>query len=924
MLLLAVLCCIGTVLSESDIDTDVYTNVALKKTTKQTSVGWGGVSDRAVDGNDATTWGGGSCTHTTASLAKEYWEVDLGKTYAVDFVEVYGRTDCCANRIQGAKLTFGGKELASLNSMGRKNNPEKIALNGYVGQKLRIEVSKQYLTLCEVKVWVKKTSLEEEFPTVYVDRSFYVDDKKYIDVAYEQNTSQSTSAWGGVASRAVDGDIENQNWNKAGCTHTNGDKSWWQVDLPRVYPIAEVRVYGRTDGHTDRLDGTKVYFGRSLCGTLTDNKGKAGAYDSITCEDSDHGNAKRVRIEMSDRYLTLCTVQVLVKTEDVKSANEAEEELPTPVYYGELVDGMYNVAQGKPATQSTAAHSGGVASRAVDGGSVTKTNLQWWKGSCTHTNSNSGQSWWQVDLGKVYDIEEIRVYGRTDCCSDQYTGSKVYIGNNVCGTLEDKKQQAEANVIRCDEASLNRGRIVKVEQMRNYMVLCEVQVLVKKENVAVEEEMSTVMPAVGLYNVARGKNATQSSTHANGLASRGVDGWGDYSKNQFWEGSCTHTVRNGPQWFQVDLGRVYNVKHILFYGRTDCCSDQYDGAKVYLGHTLCGTLEDMKKTGKPNNITCGEDSAGRIVRIEAVNKYLTVCELKVMVDADSLEDAEPATTMPRYTNIAKSKSTAQSSTAHNGVSSRGVDGWEDETHWNSASCTHTKTEALNWWKVYLGAEYHIHSIVISGRSDCCQHRLKGAVITIDNQTVTAMTYYDKQDRWTIPLGNMKGSEVRISQLDEPMTVCEVQVIVDNEYDPSDDPAPITLTNLAEGKPATASGSFYGGNAGLANDGNTEANFYRGSCSMTGPTQGDSWWSVDLESKKKIGVVQVYPRLDDKQSHTINYATVRVGEHVCGSITYEAFQRMYSVDCGGVEGSQVSVKKMASLSLCEVKVFEFQS
>jgi hypothetical protein len=370
---------------------------------------------------------------------------------------------------------------------------------------------------------------------------------------------------------------------------------------------------------------------------------------------------------------------------------------------------------------------------------------------------------------------------------------------------------------------------------------------------------------------------------------------------------------------------VYKVNHILFYGRTDGNSDQYAGARVYLGHTLCGTLLDKGKAGGANNITCGETNTGRIVRVEQINKYLTVCELKVMVDTEDLTfEDEPATSMPRYTNVAKGKMTSQSTTAHGGVSSRGVDGWEDATSWSDGSCTHTNREALNWWKVKLGDEFHIHSIVISGRSDCCHDRLEGALITVDNQTVTSMSYYDKQTKWTIPLNNMKGSEVRISLLDEYLTVCEVQVIVDNEYDPSTEPAPITLSNLAEGKTASSSGSYYGGSADLANDGNTEANFYRGSCSMTGPTQGDSWWSVDLEKSKKIGVVQVYPRLDDKQSHTINDATVKVGDHVCGSITYQANQRMYSVDCDGVEGSQVTVKKFAALSLCEVKVFEFQS
>ena len=32
------------------------------------------------------------------------------------------------------------------------------------------------------------------------------------------------------------------------------------MKLGRVYPIAEVRVYGRTDAQTERLAGAKVYF----------------------------------------------------------------------------------------------------------------------------------------------------------------------------------------------------------------------------------------------------------------------------------------------------------------------------------------------------------------------------------------------------------------------------------------------------------------------------------------------------------------------------------------------------------------------------------------------------------------------------------------------------------------------------------------
>ena len=52
---------------------------------------------------------------------------------------------------------------------------------------------------------------------------------------------------------------------------------------------------------------------------------------------------------------------------------------------------------------------------------------------------------------------------------------------------------------------------------------------------AIEEELATVMPAEGLYNVAKGKEATQSSVGWSGVASRAVDGWGALTKTTYNE-----------------------------------------------------------------------------------------------------------------------------------------------------------------------------------------------------------------------------------------------------------------------------------------------------------------------------------------------------------------------------------------------------
>ncbi len=82
--------------------------------------------------------------------------------------------------------------------------------------------------------------------------------------------------------------------------------------------------------------------------------------------------------------------------------------------------GTINIAQGKPATQSSNLNGTYLAPNAVDGntdGNIL--NL-----STSHTN-NELQAWWQVDLQGVYFIDTITLWNRTDCCSDRLSNFDV-------------------------------------------------------------------------------------------------------------------------------------------------------------------------------------------------------------------------------------------------------------------------------------------------------------------------------------------------------------------------------------------------------------------------------------------------------------------------------------------------------------------
>jgi putative heme-binding domain-containing protein len=99
---------------------------------------------------------------------------------------------------------------------------------GHVGRYVRIELpgKKKTLTLAEVEV--------------------YSDGR---NIARNGKASQSTTASGGDASRAIDGN-KSGDYNNGGQTHTaeNSTNPWWEVDLGAEFAIESIAIYNRTDG----------------------------------------------------------------------------------------------------------------------------------------------------------------------------------------------------------------------------------------------------------------------------------------------------------------------------------------------------------------------------------------------------------------------------------------------------------------------------------------------------------------------------------------------------------------------------------------------------------------------------------------------------------------------------------------------------
>ncbi|VVH50443.1 ClpB protein [uncultured Gammaproteobacteria bacterium] len=147
--------------------------------------------------------------------------------------------------------------------------------------------------------------------------------------------------------------------------------------------------------------------------------------------------------------------------------------------YGGTYASGYNLALGKPATQSSIyphrIHA--VAGYAVDG----NTDGEFLNSSTTHTKDEQG-AWWQVDLGSKKNINQIIIYNRTDCCANRLSNYQVSISNRADFSTHIYQQDFHVapnpkKTIKLD-APGKQGRYVRIQLLdKNYLSLAEVQVI---------------------------------------------------------------------------------------------------------------------------------------------------------------------------------------------------------------------------------------------------------------------------------------------------------------------------------------------------------------------------------------------------------------------------------------------------------------
>ena len=680
-------------------------DLAVGKVASQSSTAFGADASRAADGVTDGVFDDGSVSHTSLD-AQGWWQIDLGSVQPIYTVKVWSRTDCCADRLSAFYVLvsdnpFVSTDLSTVLSQpgvssyftpGSAGVPTQISVSR-TGRYVRVQLTgTNYLSMAEVEVWggagvapatvtptvqvATKTATSTRTPIAATPSATRTNPPAAtftatpiggggggtIDMALGRPATQSSTAYGGTADKAVDG-TTNGNFSSGSVTHTDlNTQPWWQVDLQSSQAIDHIDVWTRTDCCSSRLSNFYIFvsdnafLSQALNATLGQAgvssyfvSGAAGRPTSVTINRT--GRYVRVQLGTQD-YLSLAEVQVWSgPTSPPPSATPTRTNTAVPTATNTVGAaptatatpsgaGSVNLALGQSVSQSSTAF-GAPPERAIDG----NTSGNWGNNSLSHTDDDA-QAWWQVDLGSGQSIGEIDVWNRTDCCSNRLSDFYVLVSDNpftstsLSTTLAQAGVHAYFNPGAADattSVAVNRtGRYVRIQLSgMNYLALAEVQVWSMDSGAT---PPPTPTPGDNT-DLALHQPATQSSTLLGATPDLAVDGT---TYGNFAAGSVTHTDQDAQAWWQVDLGSLQPIGNIDVWPRTDCCTERTSAFYVLVSNvpfTSTDLATAINQLGVKNYYTPGTagtpttipvNQTGRYVRVQlSGTNYLSLAEVQV-------------------------------------------------------------------------------------------------------------------------------------------------------------------------------------------------------------------------------------------------------------------------------------------------------
>ncbi|XP_052794115.1 uncharacterized protein LOC128227522 [Mya arenaria] len=255
-------------------------------------------------------------------------------------------------------------------------------------------------------------------------------------------------------------------------------------------------------------------------------------------------------------------------------------------------------------------------------------------------SGRGNQPWWQVDLGIIYNIDRIKVYGRRDSVHAQLQGFLIHISTTAItdntftlpfnqtpdtniypanGVFDIRISVTQARYLRL---ILGHTSITPLNWITWPIVICEVEVFGPNERIS--ELIQTIR---GDVTVSMGIPETNG-----GLT---------FSKDK----AIDHNTRTDPNacdccsittdgWWMIDLGRRYLIQAIQVLGRSDAHFNENKPFTVSVGDLKTNLTEIY--SGNPNQgsksyfITLNPAKVIQVIKVwKKTPAILTICEFQV-------------------------------------------------------------------------------------------------------------------------------------------------------------------------------------------------------------------------------------------------------------------------------------------------------
>ena len=557
-----------------------------------------------------------------------------------------------------------------------------------------------------------------------------------------------------------------------------------------------------------------------------------------------------------------------------------------------------NIALNKSTTQSSTQLDGS-SSRAIDG----NTDGSFWNGSVTLTNWEN-QPWWEIDLGDVYEISDLKIWNRTDCCSGFLKDYYVFISDNPFTNSNVNALQNQAGVqsfYQPNQAGLpsnidldKTGRYIRIQlNGQGFLALAEVEVI------GCEAVNTALLPQSISFDPISDKLTTDNPFTINASASSGLP--------------VSFEIQNGPAFINNNTVTLIGNTGPVTIRAIQNGNNQYEAAPM---------ITQSFFVSQPQTSGCIETS-----------------------------------------NLALNGTATQSGVQLNAIPDRAIDGNTAGDFWQTQSVSLTNWSNQPFWEVDLGQIGTIKDINIWNRTDCCADILKDYYVFVSDQPFSStnlnqtqnqtgvQSFYESGQAQTPTSISMDitGRYVRVQLQGQGfMALAEVQVMgcaqgsgtgssqtisfdqisnkltTDNPFtinasassglpvafemvsgpaylqsgntvtltgnegtvtikaiqpgngqytaapeitrnfevtSPSSGGGCVNTSNIALGGTTSQSGTQSNGFAYLASDGNTNGNFWGGNSVSLTNWQNNAWWETDLGAMSNIETIHLWNRTD---------------------------------------------------------------